>query len=196
VAPKGRRPLIRGVHSFEDLSTPVPNELLIDTSFALRTIVTTEALHVECQAYVYRILQAGATVWYSEMLEIELAEKAYQLALKETYGKTWMSARHDGRARRKASRRMLSWLSAWNEMISALPAGRIEISEVSDLVPKLMTLGLASYDAVHAAAAHYMRVSSILTTDSGFAYLPPSTQIYTDSTRVNACRKIRGGTAH
>lgn len=163
--------------------------MLIDTCFALRTIVTTEALHEQCQAYVFRILQAGATVWYSEMLELELAEKAYQLALKETYGTKWMSARHDGRARRRASRRMSSWMSAWEEMITALPSGRIQISEVANDVPRLMRLGLASYDAVHAASAAYMDVTNILTTDTGFAYLPQSAHLYVDSGRVNSCRK-------
>ena len=52
--------------------------------------------------------------------------------------------------------------------------------------------GLASYDAVHAASAIAARAEAIATTDTGFALLPASLlRVYTDRSRVTACRALR-----
>ena len=83
---------------------------------------------------------------------------------------------------------MRSMTRAWTEL-----RGRIAIDEVSKNVDPYMHMGLASYDAVHAATANVAGVAAIVTTDTGFACLPTSTHLYVDSSRVSWCRRTRGG---
>jgi hypothetical protein len=52
--------------------------------------------------------------------------------------------------------------------------------------------GLASYDAVHAAAAIAAGADVIVTLDTGFALLPArQLTIYTDRSRLASCRAKR-----
>jgi predicted nucleic acid-binding protein len=52
--------------------------------------------------------------------------------------------------------------------------------------------GLAFYDAVHAATAVAAGAEAVVTTDVGFALIPASLlAIYTDRSRVGACRRNR-----
>ncbi len=56
----------------------------------------------------------------------------------------------------------------------------------------MIDYGLASYDAVHAAAAIAAGAEAIVTTDTGFALLPANTlALYTDRSRVSSCRAKR-----
>jgi predicted nucleic acid-binding protein len=69
----------------------------------------------------------------------------------------------------------------------------VPIASIAEDASALMTdYGLASYDAVHAASAIAAGAEAIATTDAGFALLPASLlRIYTDRSRVRACRAMR-----
>jgi predicted nucleic acid-binding protein len=69
----------------------------------------------------------------------------------------------------------------------------VPIASIAEDASTLMTdYGLASYDAVHAASAIAAGAEAIATTDTGFALLPASLlRIYTDRSRVAACRRTR-----
>jgi predicted nucleic acid-binding protein len=88
---------------------------------------------------------------------------------------------------------MTRTLTAWADAVGAVASSCVETSVVAPLVPDLMTrYGLESYDALHAATAIHTGVRRIVTTDAGFAWMPETElAVYTDGSRVAACRRMR-----
>src|SRR4051794_10643175 len=120
--PVGRPPLARGVYSYEDAARPCPVEALVDTSFIVEAVIKTQPGHQASQAYLARLLAAGTTLYFNRLLEMELAETAFQIALREQYGsKRWKQARYDGRARRRAGRLMEQAQDAWEDVLTYFP---------------------------------------------------------------------------
>lgn len=191
--PRGRPPLPRGVYSYESTSLPCPAEALLDTSFVVEALLPRQPGHTAAQEYITRLLSAGTTIYYNRLLEMELAETAFKIALKERFGgRHWARMRHDGRARRRAGRLMENARSAWDDVLGYFPYACIELHEVTSEVAELMRrYGLSSYDAVHAASALYAG-APIVSRDAGFAALPASQlAIFTDASRVTVCRQRR-----
>jgi predicted nucleic acid-binding protein len=193
VRPRGRPPSTRQVLSFEAAETPLPEEVLLDTSFVVEALLVSQPLHAAAVDFLVRLATEDVRIRFSSMLELELAETAFQIALKENHPKDWKRFRHDGRARRRASRLMSGVEEAWASVLAYVDYVRIDVDDVIEEVPRLMrTYGLASYDAVHAATALRGDPVGIVTTDVGFCALPQaSTTIFTDSTRVARCRELR-----
>lgn len=174
----------------------VPAEVTLDTSFVVEALSASELFHEPCLAYVQRLAAAGSTVYFNRLLEIELVEVAFKLAVIERHGrKGWPAKRRDGRVRRRAGRLTSDLLEAWADLLSTVPHLCVELNEVVDLVPAAMrNWGLASYDAVHAATAQFVQADGLVTTDAGFGSVPTNQlRIYTDDTRVRSCRRRRGG---
>jgi predicted nucleic acid-binding protein len=193
VRPRGRPPSTRAVFSFDDAATPLPDEVLVDTSYVVEALIVSQPLHAATVNFLVRLATEDVRIRFSSMLELELAETAFQLALKENHPKDWKRFRHDGRARRRASRLMMGVEDAWASVLTYFEHVRVEVDDIIGDVPQLMsTYGLASYDAVHAATALSPDPVGIVTTDVGFSALPAmSTAIFTDSSRVARCRELR-----
>ena len=189
----GRPPATRGVWSFEDTAVSLPQTVLLDTSFVFEALSPPQPLHVPATNYLIRLATERIPVVYSAMLDLELAEVSFQVALKERVSRDWRGYRHDGRARRRASRLMAEVAAAWGETLRYLDDTRVDISSVEHEVTGLMTkFGLASYDAVHAATALRANVSAIVTLDAGFASIPRRVMgLVGDSSRLARCRQIR-----
>lgn len=130
---------------------------------------------------------------YSRLLELELAEAIFQIALKERHPKDWKRYRADGRARRRAKALLSRTEAAWQAVLAVIPATVADVDSVAPSVPRLMgDYGLASYDALHVATAAHARVASVVTIDAGFAAAPASlVELYVDSSRVASCRRRR-----
>ena len=152
-----------------------------------------QPLHAAAVNFLVRLATEDVRIRFSSMLELELAETAFQLALKENHPKDWKRFRHDGRARRRASRLMTGVEDAWETVLTYFEHLRFDVEDVIEDVPSLMSAyGLASYDAVHAATALRTDPVGIVTTDVGFCALPATnTAIFTDSSRVARCRELR-----
>ena len=194
----GRPPLPRGVYNFEDLTQKVPSEVLLDTSFVVAVLNVSEPKHRECVDFLQRLTDEQSLLVYNRLLEVELAEVAFKLAVKERHGsRGWPSKRNDGRVRRRAGRIMKGFSASWRDIVDTRPSLCVEVEEVAGDVPDGMHgWGLGSYDAVHAATAVYA-ATSLVTLDAGFAAVPErQLTIYTDSSRVSSCRRRRGGRAH
>jgi predicted nucleic acid-binding protein len=132
----------------------VPAEVVLDTSFIVDALLPSQERHVACRDYLERLVVGDTFVIFNRLLELELAEAAYKIALKERFGKRrFMEMRGDGRALRRASRLAGLLRESWSDVLDTLAWGRVELSESIGLVPDLMKRGLASYDAVHAATA-------------------------------------------
>ena len=190
--PKERSPRPRGVWSVEEADVPCPERVVLDTSFVVEALLPSEPLHQSCQRYLVRLADADTGIFYSRHLELELTETLFQLALKERHPKDWKRFRHDGRARARAAR-LMEGLTAWREVTAAVASRCGEVEAIAVLVPDLMSrYGLASYDAAHAATATATGVRRIVATDAGYARLPEAElSIYTGSTRVSLCRRMR-----
>jgi predicted nucleic acid-binding protein len=143
-----------------------------------------------------RMAAHGTTIYFNRLLELELAEVAFRLAVVERHGaRGWPSKRTDGRIRLRAGRLTDNLLNAWQRLLSTVPHLCIELQEIAGEVPRAMrNWGLASYDAVHAATARYVSADGIVTTDAGFGSVPAALlRIYTDESRLRGCRRRRGG---
>jgi predicted nucleic acid-binding protein len=158
VRPRGRPPSTRQVLSFEASETPLPEEVLLDTSFVVEALLVSQPLHAAAVDFLVRLATEDVRIRFSSMLELELAETAFQIALKENHPKDWKRFRHDGRARRRAGRLMSGVEEAWVSVLAYVDYVRFDVDDVIEEVPRLMrTYGLASYDAVHAATANARR---------------------------------------
>ena len=171
----------------------MPSHTVVDTSFIVEFLSPRQPHHVACRTFMELMAANGTTIYFNRLLEIELAETLYQIALKERHRTDWKRYRHDGRARRRANRLLEAGGNAWTGLLSAFSYAAFEIGEVAGHVPDLMTrYGLASYDAIHAATAIESGIHVIVTLDTGFASLPQSLlTIYTNSSRLPDCRRWR-----
>lgn len=195
-ASRGRPPLVRSVLSYEDPLLPIPKDVVVDTSFVVRALSPSEDGHFGAQDFLTRLVDAETVVYFNRLLLLELVEVAFKIAVVERHGKkAWPAKRNDGRVRGRAGRLAQDLLDAWDDTIRFVPHLCIELDEVADDVPALMTAhSLQSYDAAHVATALYTDVEGLVTTDTGFANVPErQLQLYVDDTRVRSCRRRRGG---
>lgn len=189
--PLGRPPAERSVFSFEGRLLSPP-ELVLDTSFVVDALVTTQARHQACQIFLGAIADTGATVYFNRLLEVELWEAAYAIALRAQHGGRWRKHRHDGRSRRPATRLRTRMAEAWSTARDALDTVVIELNEVAAAVPTVMRRGLSASDAVHAATAMYVDVRPLVTLDYHFSLLSErDLELYVPENRVRACRQRR-----
>ncbi len=171
-----------------------PPAITIDTSFVVNVLVPREQHHKESRAFADQLADAGTSLVFNRLLELELREAAFRIALKERYPKDWRRRRHDGRSLARAGRLAAETFEAWQELIAGFDALLIELHEVGDRVGELMDrFGLASYDAVHAATAEFAGAPVVVTTDIDFARVTADRlTIYTNVGRVGPSRRIRG----
>jgi predicted nucleic acid-binding protein len=195
LARRGRPPLPRGVLSFESDGWSPPAELLLDTTIVVEALLSSQPNYAACFGFFEAVAASKSTVIFNRLLETELCEVLFNIALREQHGKRWKSARYDGRARRRAGRLLNAGLTAWGELLELLAWSRIELSEVSEEAPRLMRAhGLRSYDAVHAASLVFAGIGDFVTLDHGFAALPQGrATIHTTGARVATMRRWRGG---
>jgi len=73
------------------------------TSFVVEALIVSQPLHAAAVNFLVRLATEDVRIRFSSMLELELAETAFQIALKENHPRDWKRFRHDGRARRRAS---------------------------------------------------------------------------------------------
>jgi predicted nucleic acid-binding protein len=191
--PRGRPAATRGVFAIEDPALILPERVALDTSLVVRALLETQPLHEECAGFLERLVEAGVTLVSSELLEIELAEAAFGIALAERWGRSWRRHRTDGRTRHRARRLLADVRSRYELLLASAEYVDVALGSIAEDVPVLMAeFGLASYDAVHAASAIAAGAEAIATTDTGFAALPASLlAIYTDRSRLTACRGLR-----
>lgn len=159
----------------------------------MEALIGSQPLHEACSTYLARLAEAGSSVVYSGLLELELAEAVFQIALKERHPKDWKRFRGDGRARRRARTLLTQVMSAWDDVLAVIPATVVPVDAARSNVPDLMSdYGLASYDALHVASAISAGVGAVVTVDAGFAAAPASVvELYVDTTRLASCRKRR-----
>ena len=192
MARRGRPSSTRGIVPFDVLAYSPPDHAVLDTSYVVEALLSGQTHHETCAAALEHVVELSSRVSYSSLLELELVEAGYQVALRDQYGKRWKRARRDGRARRRASRIAEEALQAWSEL-AGLGFDRIEASQVAAAVPDLMhRYALGSYDAVHAATAFAIGADGLLALDTAFARIPQSRMIiHTVSAKVARMRAIR-----
>src|SRR5690242_6321243 len=128
--PVGRPPAPRGVHSFEGMVVPPP-QLVLDTSFVAEALIATQPRHSECHAFLEYVTQTGSRVHFNRLLELELWEAAYRVALKELHPrKRVRNSRHERRALRRAKAVRDDVETAWREVLVLIDSVTVELGEV------------------------------------------------------------------
>jgi predicted nucleic acid-binding protein len=170
-----------------------PAQLVLDTSFVVEALITTQARHAECHAFLAYLMQAGSRVHFNRLLELELWEAAYRIALKELHsGQRARNVRHDPQALRRPTAFREEVETTWREVLTALDAVSVDLGEVVAWVPQMMACGVSSYDAVHAATAVYLGVRPLVTLDYHFSLVPEARlELLVPRNRVRACRDRR-----
>jgi predicted nucleic acid-binding protein len=171
-----------------------PAQLVLDTSFVVEALIVAQPRHPECHAFLAYVMQAGSRVHFNRLLELELWEAVYRIALKELRpGKRVRNVRHEPRALRRANALREEVETGWHEVLAALDAVSVDLGEVAAWVPQMMARGVSSYDAVHAATAIYVGVRPLVTLDYHFSLVPEATlELLVPRNRVRACRDQRG----
>lgn len=197
---RGRPPLPRGVLAFDAPEWEPPETVVLDTNVVAEALLPKEPEHFPCLAVLERLATSGTTVVFSGLLEIELWEVVFNLALRERHPrKNLRHVRYDNRVRPRAGRLLQRARKAWQEDLrSPLAWSRIEMHEIAEDVPKLMQeYGLQSYDAVHAATLLASEVTDFVTRDGGFAVLPPAVAtLHTTQARLASTRARRRRLGH
>jgi predicted nucleic acid-binding protein len=191
--PLGRRPLSRGVISFEAAQLILPSEVTLDTSFVVNALFQGEPHHESARRFLERLAEARSLFVFNQLLELELRETAFKIPLVERFPADWRRRRHDGRSLRRARRMVQETMDAWDDLLSAFTYLEVQVGEVMARVEELMgRFGLSSYDAIHAATAEYASAPTLVTTDVGFASVSEGRlTIYTNASRVGPCRRMR-----
>jgi predicted nucleic acid-binding protein len=194
VAARGRPPLPRGVFAFDAPEWQPPKVVLLDTNVVAEALLANQPEHSACLAVLERLGTEGTTVIFSRLLEIELWEVAFNLALRERHPrKDVRHVRYDNRVRPRAACLLGQARKAWEKMLDSLAWSRVEIHDIASDVPRLMQdYGLQSYDAVHAATLMASEATDFVTRDGGFAVLPPAAAtLHTTQARLVGTRARR-----
>jgi predicted nucleic acid-binding protein len=199
VVARGRPPLPRGVLAFDEPEWQPPKTVLLDTNVVAEALLANQPEHAACLTVLERLGAEGTTVIFSRLLEIELWEVAFNLALRERHPrKDVRHVRYDNRVRPHAARLLGQAHKAWEKMLGSLAWSRVEIHDVAPEVPRLMQdYGLQSYDAVHAATLMASEATDFVTRDGGFAVLPPAVAtLHTTQARLASTRARRRRVGH
>ncbi len=200
MAAPGRRPLPRGVFAFDAPEWEPPKTVVLDTNVVAEALLPNEPEHAACRAVLRRFATEGTTVLFNRLLEIELWEAVFNLALRERHPrKNIRHVRYDNRVRPRAARLLRQAQQAWeDDVLAPLAWSRIEMDEVAEDVPKLMQeYGLQSYDAVHAATLLDSEITDFITRDGGFAVLAPTAAtLHTTQARLAQTRARRRRAGH
>jgi predicted nucleic acid-binding protein len=199
VAVRGRPPLPRGVFAFDAPGWQPPEMVLLDTSVVAEALIVNQPEHSICLDVLELLASNGSTVLFSRLLEIELWETAFNLALRERHPRKHLRhVRYDSRVRPRAARLLDQAHQAWEKMLGSLSWSRVEIHEVAPEVPRLMQeYGFQSYDAVHAATLLDSKCTDFITRDGGFAVLPPTAAtLHTTQARLVGTRGRRRRAGH
>lgn len=177
----------------------LPPAVVLDTNVVAEALLPNEPEHTACRALLRRFAAEGTAVVFSRLLEIELWEAVFNLALRERHPrKSIRHVRYDNRVRPRAARLLGEANRAWEKMLGTLAWSRIEIDNVAPAVPELMQrYGLQSYDAVHAATLLTSGSNDFITRDGGFAVLPPAVAtLHTTHARLAGTRGRRRRASH
>jgi predicted nucleic acid-binding protein len=191
---RGRPPLPRGVVAFDARGWTAPEVAALDTNVVAEALLPAEAEHAVCAAVMADLANAGTTVVFNELLEIELWQVLFTAALRERHPTAKLRhVRFDERVRPRAARLLAQGKRSWEQMLSTLTYVRAPLSEVADDVAEVMqTYGLESNDSVHAATLAWAGTTDFLTRDGGFAKLPPGkATLHTTTTRLRNTRRRR-----
>lgn len=167
--------------------------MLLDTSFVLEALSTNQPLHAASETYLAQLAADNVRISFSSILELELAEGAYKIAIKERFSsKKQEKMRRDGRALRRAARLCDDLLDHWSQILDYFEWDCVELDSVKPDFIAYMKHGIQSYDAAHLATASGLGLDAIVTLDTGFGLAPKSTsRILTHSSRARATRKHR-----
>jgi predicted nucleic acid-binding protein len=195
MARRGRPPLPRGVYAFDVPGWEPPEKVLLDTNVVAEALLGNQPEHSSCLAVLKHLGDNGTRVVFSRLLEIELWEVVFNLALRERHPrKDIRRVRYDNRVKPRAARLLRDAQRAWEDNVLApLDWTRVGIDHVTGEVPRLMQkYGLQSYDAVHAATLLDSGITDFVTRDAGFAVLPSNVAtLHTTQARVAGTRARR-----
>jgi predicted nucleic acid-binding protein len=195
MTPRGRPPLPRGVFAFDESRWEPPESVLLDTNVVAEALLPNQPEHAQCVAVLNRLAKGRSTVVFSRLLELELWEAVFNIALRERHPrKDIRRVRYDNRVKPRAARLLREARTAWeDDLLVRLQWSRIEIDNVAAEVPGLMQqYGLQSYDAVHAATLLNSGITDFVTRDGGFAVLPSAVAtLHTTQARVAGTRARR-----
>lgn len=172
---------------------------MLDTNVVAEALLPNQPEHLACAAVLQRLADEHTTVVFSRLLEVELWEAVFNLALRERHPRRDLRhVRYDNRVRPRAARLLTESQRAWERLLSIVDWYRIEVDVVASSVPDLIREhGLQSYDAVHAATLIASDLNDFITRDGGFAALPPSVAtLHTTRARVVGTRARRRREGH
>ena len=189
----------RGVLAFDDPAWSPPEAVLLDTSVVVEALLENKPEYGSCAALMRRLAETRTRVVFSRLLEVELWEVVFNIALRERHPrKDLRHIRYDNRIRPRAARLLREVETAWEELLDTLNWSRIEIHHAAASTPQLIRdYGLQSYDAIHTSTLIVTGLTDLITRDIGFAAVPPSVAtLHTTDARLARARARRRREGH
>jgi hypothetical protein len=175
---------------------------VVDTSVILCALVEDQPQHEEYSGFTERVVSTGTALVYCDLLEFELADASMTTALKRWHGRAWVATARMTRA----------WRWRATSCSASSPAGERPSPprpppgsrwDGSRRETRLLRCATARSNCSRRTDPLIRRRSRrhrhaldapLVGRDVGFAALPADllTPI-TDSTRIGACRRVRGG---
>lgn len=168
--------------------------MILDTNVVAEALLPGEDEHVECAALMKALGDAGTTVVFNDILELELWEVLFNAALRQRHsGKKLRYVRYDNRVRPRAAKLLEQGQKSWAELLTTWTYSRVKVDEVAADVPAVMKkYGFQSYDAVHAATILATGIPDFVSRDLGFSKMKPTdAQLHTTKSRLRNTRQRR-----
>ncbi|WP_144712936.1 hypothetical protein [Curtobacterium pusillum] len=166
--------------------TRMPKAVVIERSFVLAALEGAVPGHDAAAAFLERMVAAETTLFFNDVLELQLQDDAFDLAEREV-------GVPGARSGTTVSELARSMLARWQSLISSADAVYVELAPLlEDVLYYRERFGLPALDSVQAAMVMASGADGIATVDRNFGAVDPSLlPIFTPQSFVQSTRDTR-----
>jgi len=167
-------------------TTSMPAAVVLERSFVLAALERTAPGHDAAAAFLEQMVAADTTVFFNDVLELQLQDVAFDLAVRQVRGA-------GTRSEASVSELARAMLARWQALITLTDAVYVELTPLlEDVMYYRERFGLPALDSVHAAMVMASDADGIATVDHAFGAVDPSLlPIFTPQQFVRCTRARR-----
>lgn len=191
VDPAGH-PLEVGVHAMEGCD-PLPSGVVLETGFIVSALESSDRHHQASAAFLERLIRARTALFYNDLFELELHEKAFELGAQEV--RLRMEPPTHGVRYTDPGVRSLAGdlLGRWHRIVLRADAVHVELPNMLEDVRYFMErAGLSAAHAVQAGMVVASGADGIATVEDRFGAVDETlVRMYTPQRLVERSRSRR-----
>jgi len=174
-----------GVFAIEQVST-MPTSIVLDQSFVVGALESSAPGHDAAAGFLERMVHSGTTMFFNDLLELQLQDAAFDLAQREVHAAGM-------RSKDQVSILARALLGRWQKLIESSEAVYVELPPLlEDSMYYQERFGLPAADSLHAAMVMASDADGIATIDQAFGAVDPSLlPVFTPAQFVRGTRARR-----